>query len=73
MNISLVVGPERARNADVSRAVDRCQIGPKEGELLTNGPVYPAIQLQVIELVVEIGAGMRLRWIGLIVKQPDKP
>jgi hypothetical protein len=49
MNILLVVGPERARNADVSRAVDRCQIRPQEGELLTNGPVYLAIKLQVIE------------------------
>ena len=73
MNISLVVSPERARNADVARAVDRSQISPQEGELLTNGPIDPGIKLQVIELIVRIGAEMSLRWIGLIVKQPDKP
>jgi hypothetical protein len=60
---------KRARNADVARAVDLSQ----KGELLTNGPIDPGIKLQVIELIVRIGAEMSLRWIGLIVKQPDKP
>ena len=73
MNMSLVVGAERARNADVARAVDRSRIRPQEGELLPNGPVDPGIQLQVIALIVRIGAEMRLRWIGFIVKQPDQP
>jgi hypothetical protein len=48
VNILLVVGAERARNADVSRAVDRRRVGPQEGELLTDRAVDLAVELQVI-------------------------
>ncbi len=73
MNISLVVGPERARNADVSRAIDCSRIRSQEEEPLADRPIDLGVELQVIELVVPIRAQMRLVRIGLVVKQPEEP
>jgi hypothetical protein len=55
MDVSLVVGPERAGNANVSRAIDRSQIRAQEDEPLADRPIYLGVKLQVVACVVAVG------------------
>jgi hypothetical protein len=56
MDVSLVVGPERAGNAKVSRAIGRSQIRAQEDEPLADLPIDLGVKLQVVESVVAVGS-----------------
>jgi hypothetical protein len=60
MDVSLVVGPERAGNANVSRAIDRSQIRAQEDEPLADRPIYLGVKLQVVACVVAVGILARI-------------